>query len=447
MFEIVENDAQHARIKVIGVGGGGGNAVNTMIDLGLDGVDFIAANTDMQALRSNKAPTKVQLGRELTKGLGAGANPEVGKNAALEDQRIITEMLAGADMVFITAGMGGGTGTGGAPVIARIAKEIGALTVGVVTKPFAFEGKQRGRQADVGISELRETVDTLITIPNEKLLVLAEDNLTMLDAFKQADQVLWQAVKGISDLITIPGLINLDFADVRTVMRETGMALMGTGISRGDHRALDAATRAISSPLLEDMSIKGATGVLINITGGPNMTLKEISEASKLVQEEAHEEANILFGAVIDEKMEEEICVTVIATGFNKPLAKGIQTMPWRKTAGTTKQPMIQAPTHQPPAYQQPPAQVSQQAYQPAAYQPANYQPSNYQQTPTQEVTATTRLALKENGTVVEVPDYTVTRTPLDEPMRLKDLIEEIGVQDFQEDEYDIPTFLRKQAD
>ena len=424
MFELVENEGQHAKIKVIGVGGGGGNAVNTMMDLGLDGVDFIVANTDMQALRSNKAPTKVQLGRELTKGLGAGANPEVGKNAALEDQRIITEMLAGADMVFITAGMGGGTGTGGAPVIARIAREVGALTVGVVTKPFAFEGKQRARQAEQGMVELKEVVDTLITIPNEKLLILAEDNLTMLEAFKQADQVLWQAVKGISDLITIPGLINLDFADVRTVMKETGMALMGTGISRGEHRAIDAATRAISSPLLEDMSIKGATGVLINITGGMNMTLKEISEASRLVQEEAHEEANILFGAVIDEKMEEEICVTVIATGFNKPLAKGMPSSWRRPVAGVqARQPMVQT-----------------QATAPTYQQPMTAQT-------TEVVTATTRLALKENGTVVEVPEYTVSRTPLDEPMRLKDLIEEIGVSDFQEDEYDIPTFLRKGAD
>src|SRR3989338_4470201 len=332
MFELVDNDAQNARIKVIGVGGGGGNAINTMIDAGLEGVDFIVANTYMQALKANRATTKVQLGRELTKGLGAGANPEVGKNAALEDQRNIAELLDGADMVFITAGMGGGTGTGGAPVIARIAKEIGALTVGVVTRPFAFEGKHRSKYADSGIAELKASVDTLITIPNEKLLTLASDNLTMLEAFKQADQVLYQAVKGISDLITIPGLINLDFADVRTVMCETGMALMGAGTSRGENRAIDAATRAISSPLLEDMSIKGATGVLINITGGPNMTLKEISEASKLIQEEAHEEANILFGAVIDEKMNEEIRVTVIATGFNKPLSR-VAPMPWRRSA------------------------------------------------------------------------------------------------------------------
>lgn len=426
MFEFVDNDAQNAKIKVIGVGGGGGNAINTMIDLGLEGVDFIAANTDMQALRSNKAPTKIQLGRELTKGLGAGANPEVGKNAALEDQRLIAETLQGADMVFITAGMGGGTGTGGAPVIAKMAKEIGALTVGVVTKPFAFEGKHRLKHAEQGISELKDMVDTLITIPNEKLLTLATDGLTMLEAFKQADQILWQAVKGISDLITVPGLINLDFADVRTVMCETGMALMGTGVSRGDSRAMDAATRAISSPLLEDMSIKGATGVLINISGGPNMTLKEISEASKLIQEEAHEEANILFGAVIDDTMNEDIRVTVIATGFDKPLHK-VTNFPWKRTLPGTKQ-----------SIQQPSLSFHQQ-HQQAAPAPA----------PVQEtITVQPRLALKEDGSTVEVSDYVVTKRQLEEPaIRLKDLIQEIGLQGFQEDEYDVPTFLRKQAD
>lgn len=419
MFEIVDHDAQNARIKVIGVGGGGGNAISTMIDFSLEGVDFIAANTDMQALRSNKAPTKIQLGRELTKGLGAGANPEVGRNAALEDQKNILETLRGADMVFITAGMGGGTGTGAAPVIARLAKEAGALTVAVVTKPFTFEGKHRGRFADQGMNELKEVVDTLITIPNEKLLTLAGDSLTMLDAFKQADHILYQAVKGISDLITIPGLINLDFADVRTVMGETGMALMGTGVSKGEHRAIDAATRAISSPLLEDMSIKGATGVLINITGGPDMTLKEISEASKLIQEEAHEEANILFGAVIDETMKENIRVTVIATGFNKPLQR-VTGFAWKKT---NKPAVYQKPVYQSPAY----AQMG---------------------TTQETVTLQSRLALKEDGTTVEVADYSVTKKSLEnEPVRLKDLIQEIGLQGFQEDEYDVPTFLRKQAD
>ncbi|PJA19625.1 MAG: cell division protein FtsZ, partial [Deltaproteobacteria bacterium CG_4_10_14_0_2_um_filter_43_8] len=322
MFELVESLAQDAKIKVVGVGGSGGNAVNTMMEAGLDGVDFIAANTDIQALRNNIAPNKIQIGRELTKGLGAGANPEVGKNAAIEDQRILMEQLQGADMVFITAGMGGGTGTGAAPIIAKIAREIGALTVGVVTKPFAFEGRQRMLQADRGVAELRDVVDTLITIPNEKLLDIVDRDVTMVAAFKQADHVLYQAVKGISDLITVHGLINLDFADVRTVMNEMGMALMGTGVSSGEGRAIDAATRAISSPLLEDVSIKGATGILINVTGGANITLHEISEASKIIQEEAHEDANILFGAVIDETMEDEVRVTVIATGFDKPLQR-----------------------------------------------------------------------------------------------------------------------------
>lgn len=415
MFEFVDNEAQSAKIKVIGIGGGGGNAVSTMIEYNLEGVDFIAANTDMQALRTNKATTKVQLGREITKGLGAGANPDIGRNAAMEDQKTILELLQGADMVFITAGMGGGTGTGGAPVIARLAKEVGALTVGVVTKPFVFEGKHRARHAEQGISELKEVVDTLITIPNEKLLSLASDQLTMLEAFKQADHVLYQAVKGISDLITIPGLINLDFADVRTVMSETGMALMGTGVSRGEHRAMDAATRAFSSPLLEDMSIRGATGVLINITGGPDMTLKEISEASKLIQEEAHEDANILFGAVIDDTMKEDIRVTVIATGFDKPLRKAA-TFSWKREKVS-------------------PQRASLGTYaQPAAAQEA--------------LTLQTRLALKEDGTPVEVADYSVTKKPIEgEPVRLKDLIQEIGLQGFQEDEYDVPTFLRKQAD
>lgn len=414
MFEIVDRDAQNAKIKVVGVGGGGGNALNTMIEYGLDGVDFIAANTDMQALRSNRATTKIQLGRELTKGLGAGANPEVGKNAAMESQKELMEILQGADMVFITAGMGGGTGTGAAPIIARLAKEVGALTVGVVTKPFAFEGKHRFEHANVGMMALKDIVDTLITIPNEKLLALAGDDLTMLDAFRQADQILFQAVKGISDLIIIPGLINLDFADVRTVMGETGMALMGTGISKGEHRAIDAATRAISSPLLEDMSVKGATGVLINITGGPNMTLKEISEASKLIQEEAHEDANILFGSVIDEKMNEEIRVTVIATGFDKPLAK--QTSPIWKKSGLKKN-----------------------------YEESTLRP---QVTYQENLVAQPRLALRDDGGSVEVSDYVVTKREMEEkPVRLKDLIQEIGLSGFQEDEYDVPTFLRKQAD
>ncbi len=307
----------HAKIKVIGVGGGGGNAINTMISCRLEGVDFIAANTDLQALESNQAPIKIPLGGALTKGLGAGANPEIGRNSAIEDRERIAEVLSGADMVFVTAGMGGGTGTGAAPVIAQVARECGALTVGVVTKPFGFEGKKRRRQAEEGILILSQSVDTLITIPNDRLLTIAGQKTTMLDAFRKADEVLLNAVQGISDLITIPGLINVDFADVKTIMSNMGRALMGTGRASGERRAIEAAQQAISSPLLEDVSITGATGILINITGGPDLTLYEVNEASSLIQEAAHEDANIIFGSVIDANIVDEVRITVIATGFD----------------------------------------------------------------------------------------------------------------------------------
>ncbi len=433
MFELVENLAQNAKIKVVGVGGGGGNAINTMISLGLDGVDFIAANTDMQALRANLAHNKVQLGKELTKGLGAGANPDIGRNAALEDQRALAEVLSGADMVFITAGMGGGTGTGGAPVIARLAKELGTLTVGVVTKPFAFEGKQRSLQAEHGLADLRECVDTLITIPNERLLSLVSNDVTVVDAFQQADQVLYQAVKGISDLITVHGLINLDFADVRTVMNEMGMALMGAGSSSGEHRAIDAATKAISSPLLEDTSIKGATGILINITGGSDMTLHEINEASKIIQEEAHEDANILFGAVIDESMKGQIRVTVIATGFNKPLHRGIRVGSGRpsqqptsvNTSDSTLSRFKPKPSPYDVRVQTAPAGTLQGGsaapYPAGAMRQAPYE-AGYMEERTSGRTADSR------------EDY-------------RDVAKEVGVLEYRDDEYDIPTFLRKQAD
>jgi cell division protein FtsZ len=306
-----------AKIKVIGVGGGGGNAVNRMIQAGIKGIEFLVANTDVQAMRNSLAPTKIQIGGKLTKGLGAGANPEVGKQAALEDTDRILEALHGADMIFITTGMGGGTGTGAAPIIASLAAELGALTVAVVTKPFGFEGKRRRVQAEQGIRALRDTVDTLITIPNERLLNFVERGTSLGDAFKMADDILRQAVQGISDLITVPGEINLDFADVRTIMHGMGMALMGTGVSSGEHRAVEAAQRAISSPLLEEASIEGAKGVLINITGGPDMTLFEVHEAASIIQEAADEEANIIFGTVIDPRMKDEVKVTVIATGFD----------------------------------------------------------------------------------------------------------------------------------
>ncbi len=318
LLELEETRNSGACLKVVGIGGGGCNAVNTMIKSDLHGVEFIAANTDAQALAVCGAPLKMQLGAKLTKGLGAGANPEVGRNATLEDRDRIREAISGADMVFITAGLGGGTGTGGAPIVASIAKDIGALAVAVVTKPFLFEGRKRQRQAEEGLKELRKCVDTLITIPNARLLNIAGKDTPLLEIFRRADDVLLQAVKGISDLITIHGLINLDFADVRTIMSEMGLALMGTGIASGENRALEAAQRAISSPLLEDITIAGARGILINVTGGPDLSLYEVNEASSLIQEEAHEDANIIFGAVIDENLRDEMRVTVIATGFGK---------------------------------------------------------------------------------------------------------------------------------
>jgi cell division protein FtsZ len=313
----LEEEQLPAKIKVIGVGGGGGNAVNRMIQSGIRGVEFLIANTDVQAMRASLAPVKIQIGGKLTKGLGAGANPEVGKEAALEDTDRILEALSGSDMIFITTGMGGGTGTGAAPIIASLAAELGALTVAVVTKPFGFEGKRRRVQAEQGIRALRDTVDTLITIPNERLLGFVERGTSLNEAFKIADDILRQAVQGISDLITVPGEINLDFADVRTIMHGMGMALMGTGVSSGEHRAVEAAQRAISSPLLEEASIEGAKGVLINVTGGSDMTLFEVHEAASIIQEAADEEANIIFGTVIDPRMKDEIKVTVIATGFD----------------------------------------------------------------------------------------------------------------------------------
>jgi cell division protein FtsZ len=326
LFTIIEENRCHAVIKVFGVGGGGGNAVNNMIEEGLQGVEFIAANTDAQALSRNLAPLKLQIGARLTKGLGAGANPEIGREAALEDRELLREALAGADMVFITAGMGGGTGTGAAPVVAEVAREVGALTVAIVTRPFTFEGQTRKRQADAGFKELRTLVDTIIVIPNEKLLLIAGKDMKFVEAFRKVDDVLFQAVRGISELVTKPGYINLDFADVKTVMKGMGLALMGTGSASGQNRAVAAAEKAISSPLLEDVSIRGARGVLINITAGPSLSLSEVNEAASLVREEASDEANIIFGTVIDETLEDELKVTVVATGFEPNVAEG----PWK---------------------------------------------------------------------------------------------------------------------
>ncbi len=325
-----------ARIKVIGIGGGGSNAVNRMIEAGIEGIEFLVANTDLQALKRSRAPIKIQLGSRLTKGLGAGADPGVGREAALEDTDKIIEVLEGADMVFVTTGLGGGTGTGAAPIIASLATELDALTVAVVTKPFQFEGRRRMQQADQGLRELRECVDTVITIPNERLLHTVDRGVSLSDSFRVADDVLRQAVQGISDLITVPGLINLDFADVKSIMQGMGMALMGAGRATGENRAIEATQQAISSPLLEEATIQGAKGVLINITGGPDLTLFEVNAASSIIRESADDDANIIFGAVIDETLTDEMKITVIATGFDK------ETVALGSTAATTVMPSPQ---------------------------------------------------------------------------------------------------------
>ena len=316
-LKLDEDRRAGARIKVVGVGGGGSNAVARMVKSGFQGVDFLVANTDLQALQDNPAPVKVQIGSKLTKGLGAGADPNVGRQAALEDTDKLIQSLDGADMVFVTTGLGGGTGTGAAPVIASLASELGALTIAVVTKPFKFEGRKRFQQAEAGLEALRECVDTVITIPNERLLSIVERGTTLPEAFATADDVLRQAIQGISDLILVPGLINLDFADVKAIMSGMGLAMMGTGIRSGENRTIEAAKAAISSPLLEGASVQGARGVIINVTGGHDMSLMEVNEASLLIQEAAHEDANIIFGAVIDPTLEGSVKVTVIATGFD----------------------------------------------------------------------------------------------------------------------------------
>jgi cell division protein FtsZ len=357
-IEFAEDAELQARIKVVGVGGSGGNALNTMIQSGLEGVEFIAANTDAQALESNLAPIKIQLGPQLTRGLGAGGSPEVGRKSALEDVQRLSDALAGADMVFVTAGMGGGTGTGAAPIISQVAKDAGALTVGVVTKPFLFEGKRRSKNAEWGVNELMDAVDSIITIPNQKLLALGDDDLSMLDAFQRADDVLLQAVQGISDLIINAGMINVDFADVKTIMCNNGRALMGTGYGKGEGRAIDAAHMAINSPLLDDVSVEGATGILINFTAGPDIKLKEINEAASLVQQAAHEEANIIFGVVTDPDMSELVKVTVIATGFDELATSAPEAQATGRARRTTL----------PMATMQPRAQGHRTSSQPPAY-------------------------------------------------------------------------------
>lgn len=350
-----------ATIKVIGVGGGGNNAVNRMIEHGVQGVEFIAVNTDAQALNLSKAEVKMQIGGKLTRGLGAGANPEVGKKAAEESKEQIEEALHGADMVFVTAGMGGGTGTGAAPVIAQIARDLGALTVGVVTRPFTFEGRKRATQATGGISSMKESVDTLIVIPNDRLLEIVDKSTPMLEAFREADNVLRQGVQGISDLIAVPGLINLDFADVKTIMSNKGSALMGIGVASGENRAAEAAKKAISSPLLET-SIDGAQGVLLNITGGSNLSLYEVQEAADIVASASDQEVNMIFGSVINDNLKDEIVVTVIATGFNEELSQPKPTRPsFGQQSATATGTSKREPKREEPSSEQPRTNTQQQ--------------------------------------------------------------------------------------
>jgi len=442
MIELTGGEHEGARIKVVGVGGGGGNAVNTMIQAGMPGVDFIVANTDAQALSANLATVKVQLGTGLTKGLGAGANPAVGRDAASQDIDYLRDLLSGADMVFVTAGMGGGTGTGGAPVIASIARELGALTVGVVTKPFLFEGKRRMRQAEDGIKELKKSVDTLITIPNQRLLSVSGRNMPIMETFKKADDVLLQAVRGISDLITVHGLINLDFADVRTIMSEMGMAMMGAALAEGENRAIEAAQRAISSPLLDDLSIQGARGVLINITGGADLTLHEVNEAATLIQEEADDDANIIFGAVIDESMGDMIRITVIATGFGEPE---------RATAQPTPDSFLahQHAPHQQTDYRRPisPTPIS------SAPPPRSVLRDPVMREPMREPTMREPVSrdsgprrVVKMGLIVDDGENPVWHKRRGEEQS-DDPTARGGSVVEDESEYDVPTFLRKQAD
>jgi len=404
-------DQKHAAsIRVVGVGGGGCNAVNTMISAQLDRVDFIAANTDIQALAANKAPSKIQLGATLTKGLGAGANPEIGREAALESKDQITQALDGADMVFVTAGMGGGTGTGAAPIIADIAKGLGALTVGVVTKPFLFEGNKRRKQAEQGLVELKAAVDTLITIPNQRLLTLSTGPMPLLETFKRADEVLLNAVQGISDLIQYHGYINVDFADVKTIMSDKGLALMGTGRAAGEDRALKAMEQAIASPLLEDVTIDGATGLLINITGGRDMTLQEVNEALTLVHDAADPEAEIIFGSLIDEEARDEVKITIIATGFvHRDQKHRAPVVPVQvPLLGRTAAPAI-APAAPPP-------------------------------TTVEEVAAASLVPAKAIARTITGEHRAVTRESARSAMS-KD-----GALPTDEDQFDIPTFLRRQG-
>jgi cell division protein FtsZ len=455
MFELVQQEIYGANIKVIGVGGAGSNAVETMIQAGLKGVEFVVCNTDKQALEASSATTKLQVGAQLTRGLGAGANPDVGRAAAMEDRALIEEIVKGADMVFITAGMGGGTGTGGAPVIAEVAREAGALTVAVVTKPFNFEGKIRRKHASGGLMSLKEHVDTLITIPNQRLLYIASEKTSILETFKKADEVLLNAVKGITDLINIRGLINLDFADVRTVMSNKGLALMGSGAAAGEHRAMEAATKAISSPLLEDIAINGATGIIINITGGSDLTLFEVNEASTLITEEADENAEIIFGAVIDESMQDEVRVTVIATGFRHEDSQMIIPDPTKVKPKVT--PEI---TRDFEAQEKPLLKPSEPMTVSPELSEGTQGPLPFEQ---KEVTPRVRVPINIENSVEDAPVQTVSVNtpepilgPKSEPTAqpkekrsdnleaARRLARELGIKNLGDDEYDMPTFLRR---
>lgn len=499
MFEMADNEGREgarreiggAKIRVIGIGGGGGNAVNTMIKAGLTGVEYIVANTDGQALKASMAPIKIQLGHEITKGLGAGANPEVGRKAALEEYERLSEVLIGADMVFVTAGMGGGTGTGAAPVVAKLAKELGALTVGVVTKPFLFEGKKRFKQAENGILALEESVDSLITIPNQRLLYLAGENLSLIETFKKADEVLLNAVQGISDLINNTGLINADFADVSTVMANKGLALMGTGVCSGPERAIKAAKEAISSPLLEDITIDGATGIIINITGNSSLTTYETNEAVTLIMEAADEEAEIIFGTVIDEEMGDSVKVTVIATG----LGGRSKVMHKEANVGEIKTDRLRRPIKNDSEVQRISAQVQEETLaknrvpaelpEPVLYKDtkevfihsleADGHTLNQANEPEPILTSPLAQSIKEaaslyeaksleNKTIAEKAEPAVQMTSakvgsrIDNTVlknedaktsngRAKSIAERLGFINFDDDEFDTPTFLRKEKE
>lgn len=473
MFEFEENLGMNAKIKVVGVGGGGGNSIKTMMKEIIDGVDFVAINTDMQALKENEAMVKIQIGSRLTKGLGSGSDPSIGKQAALEDEKLISEALSGTDMIFITAGMGGGTGTGAAPVIGKIAKDMGILTVGVVTKPFSFEGRKRQKQAEEGIAALKENVDTLICLPNDNLLTLVGKDTPIIDSFKMVDHVVLQAVRGISDLITIPGLINLDFADIKTIMSDSGVALMGSGTATGENRALNAAKLAITSPLLESVSISGATGIILNITGTSQMTLFEVNAASQLIQQECDEDVNIIFGTVIDDNSGDTLRVTVIATGFGKKL-ENIQSeskkdkrsfsyqdfMGINKKTTKTSLPEPKLPQRQPEisAAAIEPETIhdvfnnrldedlfSQKSFRVDSSLPAETETFTHEKP--QSLWGEAMPSTQGRDLTPLSSGITRKRDLTEEQSDIKKLLIDYGCDDFDNEEYDIPAFIRRRAD